>query len=184
MSAITTWHRKYISSLRIFRGEKNRLQKEIDAYEALFEQAEEDSKAVERVAELEEKIAEQEEDRKEDRAKYQELENKVRRLEYQLRNHQTGLQGYDYVEEQLNTAPVDMATLFDWMTADGMYPQVREYVVFYDPDRMYEAILTLDDMSGNSRYAADFWRFILVLRDYMRALEAGDFSGGGHDYLD
>lgn len=167
-----------------FQGEKNRLQKEIDAYEALFEQAEEDSKAVERVAELEEKIAEQEEDRKEDRAKYQELENKVRRLEYQLRNHQTGLQGYDYVEEQLNTAPVDMATLFDWMTADGMYPQVREYVVFYDPDRMYEAILTLDDMSGNSRYAADFWRFILVLRDYMRALEAGDFSGGVHDYLD
>lgn len=167
-----------------FQGEKNRLQKEIDAYEALFEQAEEDSKAVERVAELEERIEEQEEDRKEERAKYQELENKVRRLEYQLRNPQTGLQGYDYVEEQLNTAPVDMATLFDWMTADGMYPQVREYVEFYDPDRMYEAILTLDDMSGNSRYAADFWRFILVLRDYMRALEAGDFSGGVHDYLD
>ena len=166
-----------------FQGEKNRLQKEIDAYEALFEQAEEDSKAVERVAELEERIEEQEEDRKEERAKYQELENKVRRLEYQLRNPQTGLQGYDYVEEQLNTAPVDMATLFDWMTADGMYPQVREYVEFYDPDRMYEAILTLDDMSGNSRYAADFWRFILVLRDYMRALEAGDFSGGVHDYL-
>ena len=167
-----------------FQGEKNRLQKEIDAYEALFEQAEEDSKAVERVAELEERIEEQEEDRKEERAKYQELENKVRRLEYQLRNPQTGLQGYDYVEEQLNTAPVDMATLFDWMTADGMYPQVREYVEFYDPDRMYEAILTLDDMSGNSRYAADFWRFILVLRDYMRALEAGDFSGRVHDYLD
>ena len=167
-----------------FQGEKNRLQKEIDAYEALFEQAEEDSKAVERVAELEERIEEQEEDRKEERAKYQELENKVRRLEYQLRNPQTGLQGYDYVEEQLNTAPVDMATLFDWMTADGMYPQVREYVVFYDPDRMCDAILDLNDMSGNSRYAADFWKFILVLRDYMRAVEAGDFSGCVHDYLD
>ena len=166
-----------------FQGEKNRLQKEIDAYEALFEQAEEDSKAVERVAELEERIEEQEEDRKEERAKYQELENKVRRLEYQLRNPQTGLQGYDYVEEQLNTAPVDMATLFDWMTADGMYPQVREYVEFYDPDRMYEAILTLDDMSGNSRYAADFWRFILVLRDYMRARKEIGFQGSVHDYL-
>lgn len=166
-----------------FQGEKNRLQKEIDAYEALFEQAEEDSRAAERVVELEERIEEQEEDRKEERAKYRELKNKVRRLEYQLRNPQTGLQGYDYVEEQLDTAPVDMATLFDWMTADGMYPQVREYVVFCDPDRMCDAILDLDDMSGNSRYAADFWGFILVLRDYMRAREEIGFQGSVHDYL-
>ena len=166
-----------------FQGEKNRLQKEIDAYEALFEQAEEDSRAAERVVELEERIEEQEEDRKEERAKRRELENKVRRLEYQLRNPQTGLQGYDYVEEQLDTAPVDMATLFDWMTADGMYPQVREYVVFCDPDRMCDAILDLDDMSGNSRYAADFWGFILVLRDYMRAREEIGFQGSVHDYL-
>ena len=77
-----------------------------------------------------------------------------------------------------------MATLFDWMTREGLYPEVREYVVFCDPDRMCDAILDLDDMSGNSRYAADFWKFILVLRDYMRAVEAGDFSGCVHDYLD
>ncbi len=166
-----------------FQGEKNRLQKEIDAYEALFEQAEEDSRAAERVVELEERIEEQEEDRKEERAKYRELKNKVRRLEYQLRNHQTGLQGYDYVEEQLDTAPDDMATLFDWMTREGLYPEVREYVVFCDPDRMSDAILTLDDMSGNSRYAADFWKFILVLRDYMRAREEIGFRGSVHDYL-
>lgn len=166
-----------------FQGEKNRLQKEIDAYEALFEQAEEGSEAAERVAELEEKIEEQEEDRKEERAKYQELENKVRRLEYQLRNPQTGLQGYDYVEEQLGTAPVDMATLFDWMTREGLYPEVREYVVFCDPDRMCDAILDLDDMSGNSRYAADFWKFILVLRDYMRARKEIGFRGSVHEYL-
>lgn len=167
-----------------FQGEKNKLQKEIDAYEALFEQTEENSEAAERVVELEKRIDEQEEDRKEERAKYRELENKVRRLEYQLRNPQTGLQGYDYVEEQLDTAPDDMATLFDWMTREGLYPEVREYVVFCDPDRMCDAILDLDDMSGNSRYAADFWKFILVLRDYMRAVEAGDFSGCVHDYLD
>ena len=167
-----------------FQGEKNKLQKEIDAYEALFEQTEENSEAAERVVELEKRIDEQEEDRKEERAKYRELENKVRRLEYQLRNPQTGLQGYDYVEEQLDTAPDDMSTLFDWMTREGLYPEVREYVVFCDPDRMCDAILDLDDMSGNSRYAADFWKFILVLRDYMRAVEAGDFSGCVHDYLD
>ena len=166
-----------------FQGEKNRLQKEIDAYEALFEQAEEDSRAAERVVELEERIEEQEEDRKEERAKCRELENKVRRLEYQLRNPQTGLQGYDYVEEQLDTAPVDMATLFDWMTKDGMYPQVREYVEFSAPKRMQDTIMKLDEKAENWRYAADFWKFILVLRDYMRAREEIGFQGSVHDYL-
>ena len=167
-----------------FQGEKNRLQKEIDAYEALFEQAEEDSKAVERVAELEEKIAEQELERSYERDEYQKLEKENHRLRHQLKHPEAGLQDYDYEEENLDKPPADMATLFDWMTKDGMYPQVREYVVFCDPDRMCDAILDLNDMSGNSRYAADFWKFILVLRDYMRAVEAGDFSGRVHDYLD
>lgn len=167
-----------------FQGEKNRLQKEIDAYEALFEQAEEDSRAAERVVELEEKIEEQEIARSYDRDERLKLEKENRRLRHQLKDPEVGLQDYDYEEENLDKSPADMATLFDWMTADGMYPQVREYVVFYDPDRMCDAILDLNDMSGNSRYAADFWKFILVLRDYMRAVEAGDFSGCVHDYLD
>ena len=167
-----------------FQGEKNRLQKEIDAYEALFEQAEEDSRAAERVVELEEKIEEQEIARSYDRDELLKLEKENRRLRHQLKDPEVGLQDYDYEEENLDKSPADMATLFDWMTADGMYPQVREYVVFYDPDRMCDAILDLNDMSGNSRYAADFWKFILVLRDYMRAVEAGDFSGCVHDYLD
>ena len=167
-----------------FQGEKNKLQKEIDAYEALFEQSEENSKAAERVAELEEKIEEQEIARSYDRDERLKLEKENRRLRQQLKDPEVGLQDYDYEEENLDKSPADMATLFDWMTADGMYPQVREYVVFYDPDRMCDAILDLNDMSGNSRYAADFWKFILVLRDYMRAVEAGDFSGCVHDYLD
>ena len=167
-----------------FQGEKNKLQKEIDAYEALFEQSEENSKAAERVAELEEKIEEQEIARSYDRDERLKLEKENRRLRHQLKDPEVGLQDYDYEEENLDKSPADMATLFDWMTADGMYPQVREYVVFYDPDRMCDAILDLNDMSGNSRYAADFWKFILVLRDYMRAVEAGDFSGCVHDYLD
>lgn len=167
-----------------FQGEKNRLQKEIDDYEALFEQAEEDSKAAERAAELEEKIEEQEIERSYERDEYQKLEKENRRLRHQLKHPEAGLQDYDYEEENLDKPPADMATLFDWMTKDGMYPQVREYVVFCDPDRMCDAILDLNDMSGNSRYAADFWKFILVLRDYMRAVEAGDFSGCVHDYLD
>ena len=174
---------KMLKLTQDFQGEKNKLQKEIDAYEALFEQSEENSKAAERVAELEEKIEEQEIERIYDRDEYQKLEKENRRLRHQLNHPEVGLQDYDYEEENLDKPPADMATLFDWMTADGMYPRVREYVVFCDPDRMYEAILTLDDMSGNSRYAADFWKFILVLRDYMRARKEIGFQGSVHDYL-
>ena len=174
---------KMLKLTQDFQGEKNKLQKEIDAYEALFEQSEENSKAAERVAELEEKIEEQEIERIYDRDEYQKLEKENRRLRHQLNHPEVGLQDYDYEEENLDKPPADMATLFDWMTADGMYPRVREYVVFCDPDRMYEAILTLDDMSGNSRYAADFWKFILVLRDYMRVRKELGFQGSVHDYL-
>lgn len=166
-----------------FQGEKNKLQKEIDAYEALFDQTEENSKAAERVAELEAKIQEQEKERNYERDERLKLEKENRRLRHQLKHPEVGLQDYDYDEENLNVPPNDMSTLFDWMTVDKRYSQVREYVVFYDPDRMYEAILTLDDMSGKSRYAADFWKFILVLRDYMRANEDGYFEGSVHDYL-
>ena len=166
-----------------FQGEKNRLQKEIDAYEALFEQAEEDSKAVERVAELEKKIQEQEIERIYERDEYLKLEKEIRRLRYQLKHPQSGLQDYDRTEEELDEPPADMATLFDWMTKDGMYPQVREYVEFSAPKRMQDAIMELDEKAENWRYAADFWKFILVLRDYMRACEAGDFCGSVHQYL-
>ena len=166
-----------------FQGEKNKLQKEIDAYEALFEQAEEGSEAAERVAELEEKIEEQEIERSYDRDERRQLEAENRKLRWQVDHPQQSPHDFVDTEEYLDEPPADMATLFDWMTREGLYPEVREYVVFYDPDRMYEAILTLDDMSGNSRYAADFWRFILVLRDYMRARKEIGFQGSVHDYL-
>lgn len=166
-----------------FQGEKNKLQKEIDAYEALFEQSEENGEAVERVAELEEKIQEQEIERSYERDEYLKLEKENRRLRHQLNHPEVGLQDYDYEEENLDKPPADMATLFDWMTADDRYARVREYVEFSAPKRMQDAIMELDLKAENWRYAADFWKFILVLRDYMRAREAGDFCGSVHQYL-
>lgn len=166
-----------------FQGEKNRLQKEIDAYEALFEQAEEDSKAAERVAELEEEIAEQELERSYERDERRKLEAENRKLQWQVSHPQVPAHDFVDTEQYLDEPPADMATLFDWMTEDDMHREVREYVVFCDPNRMSDAILTLDDMSGNSRYAADFWKFILVLRDYMRARKEIGFQGSVHDYL-
>ena len=166
-----------------FQGEKNRLQKEIDAYEALFEQAEEDSKAVERVAELEEKIAEQELERSYERDERRKLEAENRKLQWQVSHPQVPAHDFVDTERYLDEPPADMATLFDWMTEDDMHREVREYVVFCDPNRMSDAILTLDDMSGNSRYAEDFWGFILVLRDYMRVRKELGFQGSVHEYL-
>ena len=166
-----------------FQGEKNRLQKEIDAYEALFEQAEEDSKAVERVAELEEKIAEQELERSYERDERRKLQAENRKLQWQVSHPQVPAHDFVDTERYLDEPPADMATLFDWMTEDDMHREVREYVVFCDPNRMSDAILTLDDMSGNSRYAEDFWGFILVLRDYMRARKEIGFRGSVHEYL-
>lgn len=167
-----------------FQGEKKKLQKEIDAYEALFEQAEENSKAAERVAELEEKIEEQEIERSYERDEYLKLEKEIHRLQHQLTHPQSGLQDYDWTEEELDEPPADMSTLFYRMTEDKRYARVREYVEFSAPKRMQYAIMKLDDKAENWRYAADFWKFILVLRDYMRAVEAGDFSGCVHDFLD
>ena len=75
-----------------------------------------------------------------------------------------------------------MSELFDRMTR-GSFETVTKYVVLSDPNGMVEDILTLDALVS-SRYAAEFWNYILVLRDYMRAREASDFAAGNvHDYL-
>ena len=166
-----------------FQGEKNRLQKKIDAYEALLEQAEEDSRAAERVVELEERIEEQELERSYERDERRKLEAENRKLQWQVSRPQVPAHDFVDTEQYLDEPPADMATLFDWMTEDDMHREVREYVVFCDPNRMSDAILTLDDMSGNSRYAEAFWGFILVLRDYMRARKEIGFQGSVHEYL-
>lgn len=75
-----------------------------------------------------------------------------------------------------------MSELFDRMT-QGKYESVTRYVVLSDPNAMVDDIMKLEELHG-SRYVAAFWSYILVLRDYMRARESGDFSGGNvHDYL-
>lgn len=103
-------------------------------------------------------------------------------LEWKLKNPDAKDSERDFVEEQLDTAPQSMSELYDRMTLGG-YDSVTRYVVLSEPDAMIDDILKLDTLDGG-RYAAEFWNYILVLRDYMRAREAGDFSGGNvHDYL-
>lgn len=103
-------------------------------------------------------------------------------LEWKLKNPDAKDSERNFVEEQLDTAPQGMSELYDRMTQGG-YDSVTRYVVLSEPDAMIDDILKLDALDGG-RYAAEFWNYILVLRDYMRAREAGDFSGGNvHDYL-
>ena len=103
-------------------------------------------------------------------------------LEWKVKNPGATDAERDFVEEQLDERPTSMSELFDRMTR-GSFETVTKYVVLSDPNGMVEDILTLDALVS-SRYAAEFWNYILVLRDYMRAREAGDFAAGNvHDYL-
>ena len=119
---------------------------------------------------------------REAQAEREALSKRNRFLEWKLKNPDAKDSERDFVEEQLDNTPQSMSELFDRMT-EGGYDSVTRYVVLSEPDAMIDDILKLDALDSG-RYAAEFWNYILVLRDYMRAREAGDFSGGNvHDYL-
>jgi hypothetical protein len=162
------------------------LRDELETHRELLEEAkrvEEDqsSKLVElrKVEELKElQLAEEAE---EQRA----LKQKIRQLVWEKDNPSAA--GRDYAakqaEDQLDESPASMSQLYDWMTGES-FETVRRYVVFSDPCAMEDDMLDIDSYDPLGRYAAVFWEYILVLRDYMRAREAGDFRGGSvHEYL-
>lgn len=165
--------------------EKKRLQIAQETGEVLLQQVREElSGQIRQVEQEKERFEEQEIERSYERDEMRRIEAENRRLRWQVSHPQLSPHDFVDTEQYLDEPPEDMATLFDRMTADDLYPEVRQYVEFTDPDGMQDAILKLDEKAENWRYAADFWKFILVLRDYMRAVEAGDFSGCVHDYLD
>ena len=166
-------------------AERRKLQIVQETSEVLLQQVREDlSEQIRRVEQEKDRFEEQEIERSYERDERRQLEAENRKLKWQVSHPQQSPHDFVDTEKYLDEPPADMATLFDWMTADGLYPEVRTYVEFTDPDRMQHAILILDDKDEKARFAAEFWRFILVLRDYMRAVEAGDFSGCVHDFLD
>lgn len=165
--------------------EKKRLQIAQETGEVLLQQVREElSGQIRQVEQEKERFEEQEIERSYERDEMRRIEAENRRLRWQVSHPQLSPHDFVDTEQYLDEPPEDMATLFDRMTADDLYPEVRQYVEFTDPDGMQDAILKLDEKAENWRYAADFWKFILVLRDYMRAVKAGDFSGCVHDYLD
>lgn len=112
-----------------------------------------------------------------------ELEQKNRHLAWKATHPDQRESDDRYSEDMLDRPPADMVELYDWMTSDAEHEQVRQHVVFGDPDAMMGEMLRLDELSMRN-YAEDFWRYILVLRDYLRAREAGDFANGNvYDFL-
>lgn len=112
------------------------------------------------------------------------LEQRIRQLTWERDNPVVADRDYaaKQNEDQLAEPPTSMSQLYDWMT-DKKHETVHRYVMFSDPDTMVDDMLSIDSYDPLGRYAAIFWEYILVLRDYMRALEAGDFKGGIHQYL-
>ena len=160
-------------------SERDKLSGELQAAKELLDGAADDSEEIRTLKEdydnLDRELSEAQEER----------ENLARRnqyLEWKVKNPGATDVERDFVEEQLDARPTCMSEFFDRMTL-GSFDTVTNYVVLSDPDDMMEDILKLDALAS-SRYAAEFWNYVLVLRDYMRAREAGDFAGGNvHDYL-
>ena len=160
-------------------SERDKLSGELQAAKELLDGAADDSEEIRTLKEdydnLDRELSEAQEER----------ENLARRnqyLEWKVKNPGATDVERDFVEEQLDARPTCMSEFFDRMTL-GSFDTVTKYVVLSDPDGMMEDILKLDALAS-SRYAAEFWNYVLVLRDYMRAREAGDFAGGNvHDYL-
>ena len=160
-------------------SERDKLSGELQAAKELLDGAADDSEEIRTLKEdydnLDRELSEAQEER----------ENLARRnhyLDWKVKNPGATDVERDFVEEQLDARPTCMSEFFDRMTL-GSFDTVTNYVVLSDPDGMMEDILKLDALAS-SRYAAEFWNYVLVLRDYMRAREAGDFAGGNvHDYL-
>ena len=160
-------------------SERDKLRDDLAAAIDLLNEPSSDS---EEITELRLQKGELESELREAQAERETLSKRNRFLEWKLKNPDANDGDRDFVEEQLDDSPQSMSELFDWMT-QGRYESVTRHVVLSDPDGMVGDILRLDSLNG-SRYCVEFWNYILVLRDYMRAREAGDFSGGNvHDYL-
>ena len=160
-------------------SERDKLSGELQAAKELLDGAADDSEEIRTLKEDYDNLDRELSEAQEERAN---LARRNQYLEWKVKNPGATDAERDFVEEQLDARPTCMSEFFDRMTL-GSFDTVTNYVVLSDPDGMMEDILKLDALAS-SRYAAEFWNYVLVLRDYMRAREAGDFAGGNvHDYL-
>ena len=155
---------------------RDALEDELRVAEELLEEASHQSQEIEALKEEKKALVDQLLEVQQDR---ENLSKRNRSLEWKLRQEESGGHATEPDDSWLADAPKSMSELFDRMTQQG-YETVTRYVELSAPDSMMDDILAIDDLAEN-HYAPEFWNYILVLRDYMRARETGDFTNGGLD---
>ena len=155
---------------------QHELEDELRVAEELLEEASHQSQQIEELKEEKKAIAEQLLASQQERER---LSKRNRSLEWKARQQESSGSATEPDDSWLADAPKSMSELFDRMTQQG-YETVTRYVELSAPDSMVDDILSIDDLAEN-HYAPEFWNYILVLRDYLRAREAGDFADGDID---
>ena len=155
---------------------RDALADELRVAEELLEEASHQSREIEELKEEKKAIAERLLASQQERER---LSKRNRSLEWKLRQEESSGHATEPDDSWLADAPKSMSELFDRMTQQG-YETVTRYVELSAPDSMVDDILAIDDLAEN-HYASEFWNYILVLRDYMRARETGDFTNGDLD---
>lgn len=109
-------------------------------------------------------------------------EKQIRSLEH-WKSQRTD--SYSYVEEATEpweTDPVSCAEIVERLIDNKKFGEVTNYVALTDPESAIDDAYKIDEIDFGTQYASSFWEYILVLRDYMIAVESG-FSGNVYMYL-
>ena len=156
--------------------ERQDLENELQVALELLEEASDYSQKIQELKEEKKALVDQLLEVQQERER---LSKRNRSLEWKARQQESSGSTTEPDDSWLADAPKSMSELFDRMTQQG-YETVTRYVELSAPDSMVDDILAIDDLAEN-HYAPEFWNYILVLRDYMRAREAGDFTNGDLD---
>lgn len=156
--------------------EREDLENELQVALELLEEASDHSQKIQELKEEKKALVDQLLEVQQERER---LSKRNRSLEWKARQQESSGSTTEPDDSWLADAPKSMSELFDRMTQQG-YETVTRYVELSAPDSMVDDILAIDDLAEN-HYAPEFWNYILVLRDYLRAREAGDFADGDID---
>lgn len=156
--------------------ERDDLENELQVALELLEEASDHSQKIQDLKEEKKALVDQLLEVQQERER---LSKRNRSLEWKARQQESSGSVTEPDDSWLADAPKSMSELFDRMTQQG-YETVTRYVELSAPDSMVDDILAIDDLAEN-HYAPEFWNYILVLRDYLRAREAGDFADGDID---
>lgn len=93
---------------------------------------------------------------------------------------------FEFIESPLEVWESDPASameIIERLTGDPGFEEIRKRVVLTDPARSIDHADEVDVIDKSSLYASSFWEYVLVLRDYVIAVDEQGFSGSVHMYL-